>query len=190
MSTCNRLDLQTLGSQPVMPQNLPDHWSAPTQSSLYSRFPKLITMLISYPHSSCESRNDLRPCPGVGLNAKKENENQTDSCKMPPDWIQAPKYRVPGSPPRPWTPRNGIIRKLDFPASPAIARFFAKSQIQIHGPRFESSSKAKAPFGSHLFATKGGARESPYSLHGDTLPYGTLPLPLPFRRGPERSLVG
>ena len=26
MSTCNRLDLQTLGSQPViMPQNLPDH---------------------------------------------------------------------------------------------------------------------------------------------------------------------
>ena len=26
MSTCNRLDLQTLGSQPVMPKNLPDHW--------------------------------------------------------------------------------------------------------------------------------------------------------------------
>ena len=27
MSTCDRLDLQTLGSQPViMPQNLPDHW--------------------------------------------------------------------------------------------------------------------------------------------------------------------
>ena len=25
MSTCNRLDLQTLGSQPVMPKNLPDH---------------------------------------------------------------------------------------------------------------------------------------------------------------------
>ena len=24
MSTCNRLDLQTLGSQPVMPKNLPD----------------------------------------------------------------------------------------------------------------------------------------------------------------------
>ena len=23
---CNRLDLQTLGSQPVMPKNLPDHW--------------------------------------------------------------------------------------------------------------------------------------------------------------------
>ena len=23
MSTCNRLDLQTLGSQPVMPKNLP-----------------------------------------------------------------------------------------------------------------------------------------------------------------------
>ena len=27
MSTCNRLDLQTLGSQPVMPKNLPDHWT-------------------------------------------------------------------------------------------------------------------------------------------------------------------
>ena len=26
MSTCNRLDLQTLESQPVMPKNLPDHW--------------------------------------------------------------------------------------------------------------------------------------------------------------------
>ena len=25
MSTCYRLDLQTLGSQPVMPNNLPDH---------------------------------------------------------------------------------------------------------------------------------------------------------------------
>ena len=28
MSTCNRLDLQTLGSQPVMPKNLPDDWHA------------------------------------------------------------------------------------------------------------------------------------------------------------------
>ena len=27
MSTCNRLDLQTLGSQPAMAKNLPDHWS-------------------------------------------------------------------------------------------------------------------------------------------------------------------
>ena len=25
MSTCNWLDLQALGSQPVMPKNLPDH---------------------------------------------------------------------------------------------------------------------------------------------------------------------
>jgi hypothetical protein len=25
MSTCNRLDLQTLGSQPIMPENFPDH---------------------------------------------------------------------------------------------------------------------------------------------------------------------
>ena len=28
MWTCNRLDLQTLGSQPVMPKNLPDHCSS------------------------------------------------------------------------------------------------------------------------------------------------------------------
>ena len=26
MSTCNQLDLQTLGSQPIMPKNLPDHF--------------------------------------------------------------------------------------------------------------------------------------------------------------------
>ena len=28
MSTCNRLELQTLGSQPVMPKNLPNQWLA------------------------------------------------------------------------------------------------------------------------------------------------------------------
>ena len=27
MSTCNHLDLQTLGSRPIVPKNLPDHWS-------------------------------------------------------------------------------------------------------------------------------------------------------------------
>jgi hypothetical protein len=27
MSTCNRLDLQTLVSQPIVPKNLPKHWS-------------------------------------------------------------------------------------------------------------------------------------------------------------------
>ena len=27
MSTCNRLDLQTLGSQPIMPKNLSNHCS-------------------------------------------------------------------------------------------------------------------------------------------------------------------
>jgi hypothetical protein len=26
MSTCNLLDLQTLGYQPIMPKNLPNHW--------------------------------------------------------------------------------------------------------------------------------------------------------------------
>ena len=27
MSTCSRLDVQTLGSQPITPKNIPDHWS-------------------------------------------------------------------------------------------------------------------------------------------------------------------
>jgi hypothetical protein len=30
MSTYNRLDLQTLGSQPIMPKYLPDHWASVT----------------------------------------------------------------------------------------------------------------------------------------------------------------
>ena len=29
MSTCNQLDFQTLGSQPFMPKNLPDHCKEP-----------------------------------------------------------------------------------------------------------------------------------------------------------------
>ena len=29
MSTCNLLDLQTLGSQPIMPKNLPNHCIPP-----------------------------------------------------------------------------------------------------------------------------------------------------------------
>jgi hypothetical protein len=39
MSTCNRLDLQTLGSQPIMPKNLPDHFpplSSPPCSYSYT----------------------------------------------------------------------------------------------------------------------------------------------------------
>ena len=34
MSTCNRLDLQTLGSHPIMPKNLTDQWSRVAQYSL------------------------------------------------------------------------------------------------------------------------------------------------------------
>ena len=32
-TTCNWLDLQTLGSQPIMPKNLPDHWTDHVQKS-------------------------------------------------------------------------------------------------------------------------------------------------------------
>ena len=34
MSACNRLDLQALGSQPVMPKTLPDHCSPITVSEI------------------------------------------------------------------------------------------------------------------------------------------------------------
>ena len=37
MWTCNRLDLQTLGSQTViMPKNLPDHWSVPGREVVWA----------------------------------------------------------------------------------------------------------------------------------------------------------
>ena len=40
MSTCNRLDLQTLGSQPVMPKLLPDRWFTPWTMKLdHGRWP-------------------------------------------------------------------------------------------------------------------------------------------------------
>jgi hypothetical protein len=54
MSTCNRLDLQTLGSQPIMPKNLPDHWPClPIASDiLYS--------LVSTPTATRSSLHQLR----------------------------------------------------------------------------------------------------------------------------------
>ena len=42
MSTCNRLDLQKLGSQPIMPIILPDHWSASNRSD-HKRYLGLFT---------------------------------------------------------------------------------------------------------------------------------------------------
>ena len=55
-STCNRSDLQTLGSQPVVPQNLPDHWVLPYltmssecfQGSIPSRSAIMTTNIILY----------------------------------------------------------------------------------------------------------------------------------------------
>ena len=38
MSTCNRLDLQTLGSHPVMPKNLPNHCPRPPDFSLSAKY--------------------------------------------------------------------------------------------------------------------------------------------------------
>jgi hypothetical protein len=40
MPTCNRLDLQTLGSQPTMPKNLPNHClGIPLELTISTRFP-------------------------------------------------------------------------------------------------------------------------------------------------------
>jgi hypothetical protein len=38
MSTCNWLELQTLGSQPVMPKNLPDHWCHINKKPMHASF--------------------------------------------------------------------------------------------------------------------------------------------------------
>ena len=62
MSICNRLDLQTQGSQPVMPKNLPDHCPQcdlragilPTQSSLNKKTAKAS----SHWHTLCRCRQE------------------------------------------------------------------------------------------------------------------------------------
>ena len=41
MWTCNRLDLQTLGSQPVMPKNLPNQWCDSLRASKQPRLRSL-----------------------------------------------------------------------------------------------------------------------------------------------------
>ena len=46
MSTCNRLDLQTLGSQPVMPKNLPDRcYPGVTLTTLYFMCQGVVDMM-------------------------------------------------------------------------------------------------------------------------------------------------
>ena len=54
MSTCDRLDLQTLESQPVMPKNLPGHCS-----KLIGNFS--ITLVESMEHSSIDKENRKVP---------------------------------------------------------------------------------------------------------------------------------
>ena len=52
MPTCNRLELQTLGSQPIMPKNLPDHCSEPTASegmaSSFSNLNYTVKKIVGY----------------------------------------------------------------------------------------------------------------------------------------------
>ena len=60
MSTCNWLDLQTLGFQPIMTKILPDHWSGPLSIILrvviFVRFPlKKIVNTFQKPIYQCIS---------------------------------------------------------------------------------------------------------------------------------------
>ena len=65
MSTCNRLDLQTLGSQPVvMPKNLPNHWSEyfwKQNDQLYMRSPCLFCSILMNANMHF-AINRLHPC--------------------------------------------------------------------------------------------------------------------------------
>ena len=47
MSTCNRSDLQTIGSRPVMPKNLPDHCSSLQNEGLVSTHECYISLIHS-----------------------------------------------------------------------------------------------------------------------------------------------
>jgi hypothetical protein len=58
MSTCNRLDLQTLGSQPIMPKNLPDHCS-----QFSSTFLLLQRVKGGFHHESTNVKHTQRPGP-------------------------------------------------------------------------------------------------------------------------------
>ena len=63
MSACNRLDLQTLGSQQVMPKNLPDYWRAPDLFHMHFRKLKW-----QFSDKSIETRNRLPRAPGKDQN--------------------------------------------------------------------------------------------------------------------------
>ena len=53
MSTCNQLTLQTLGSQPVMPKNRPDHCIKPTGWASNSSSHAKVQALSCYPSWPC-----------------------------------------------------------------------------------------------------------------------------------------
>jgi hypothetical protein len=55
MSTCNRLDLQTLRSQFIMPKNLPDHWTSSTQNGGHQGITKILAGEYTKVELHCES---------------------------------------------------------------------------------------------------------------------------------------
>ena len=56
MSTCNQLDLHTLGSQPVLPKNLPDHCL--TLLKIWHKISQVIGD--GRPYSTCVELHDFR----------------------------------------------------------------------------------------------------------------------------------
>ena len=58
MSTYNRLDLRTLGSQPIMPKNLPDHWATPIAASTSTFLFWTQEYYRSLPRLDAEARNN------------------------------------------------------------------------------------------------------------------------------------
>jgi hypothetical protein len=62
MSTCNWLDLQTLGSQPIIPKNLPDHCPTPTPLSTSAYvFKTTPCVFVAFHCSSSFSSYSLNP---------------------------------------------------------------------------------------------------------------------------------
>ena len=60
MSTCNRLDLQALGSQPIMPKNLPNHCPiSKPDLHIVCVYMNIFEAWILHSHSKVESDRDM-----------------------------------------------------------------------------------------------------------------------------------
>ena len=87
MWTCNRSDLQTLGSQPVMPKNLPDHCYMATRMHVsYKEWAGT-----SNSHSSCSLRYFTDTSPVCEKAACKKRMNKFSKCAVSGSWLGKPE---------------------------------------------------------------------------------------------------